>query len=257
MAELLIRARDNKTGIETKGDIIENRANNAPYGTKEGLPDFIVVKIPTVLLATADAYWKAWNIDLDYTVQNYDSVNNIYTVRVFSTSGGVSGNGNLTKVMIENVLAEWNTTVTNFGTNEVIFDFSVFNGGTSKRFWGYPVDQMTFQNISYDNATGLHRIECDYNVANYNSTSIERAIMNQGATIISHENKIITFDIEKNIILTSFKKHITDIANRRGMVRKRRFYLSNAAVNNVIAQGGVTTATWAQFLGYVKDHLDD
>lgn len=52
MAEFLVAARDLDSGYK-QGDPITAQADGHPWGAGEGLPDFWVVKVPSIDLATA------------------------------------------------------------------------------------------------------------------------------------------------------------------------------------------------------------
>jgi len=64
MAEFLIKAKDvvhtnpskNLTGCYKRGDVVEIRPDGAEYGTDEGLPNFVVIKVTGLTFEAAKKY---------------------------------------------------------------------------------------------------------------------------------------------------------------------------------------------------------
>lgn len=241
-------------GIQKKGDVIEIRASGTPFGGVE--PDvFVLVEALGVPMADYLKYNEAWRNVLDYEVVNQNVTLDGFRLRVFSTTVSIGGLGGITKDNVELFLNKWNAAVFAFAANSVTFDFGVYNALQSEAFWEVPIAGVLFNEISYDQGTGIHRIEINYSAIGNNPTYVERYVVQKGGTIISHDNKILTCDITRASVLNGFKADIKDKVEK--VVAKRRYYVTSAIVDYVIAQGGMVTATEAQIATYLKDKLDD
>jgi len=258
MAEFLIWANEDKPGFGIKrGDVVEVRANDSPYSSMERLPDFIIIKIPELLLSAIEEYQTGWNLDIDFEIVNYDAALDGYRIKAFSTNASVSGKGYLSIQQIENFLLRWNATVLLTSQNEVIFDIWIFNAIKSPVFWDERpnVDNVVFSE-SYDQGSGIHEITADYSALNLNPTYVERYVRFKADEIISHSNREIVFTITRNNVFSEFKEDIKRKL-KKVMIGKRLYYFGSGVVDTVISQGGVITATESELESYIKSKLDD
>jgi len=168
--------------------------------------------------------------------------------------------GGLTKDKVEGYLNDWGAVVFSFGPNEVVFDFSIYLLTTSNNFWTKgkldPVN-IIWNEISYNETTGIHRISADYSALTNNPSFIERRINKrlEDGVIVSHVNQVLTFEISRTSILQLFKAELKKDVRQRFKVKQKRWRLSNAAVNNIISQGGIVENDFSVVQTYLRDKL--
>ncbi len=249
MAELLI-ANSSRGKVE-KGDIWEIRANNAPVGIKEAV-EFVILKIPNQLMTDLDQYALAWNIELDYTIVNQNLGIDGHRIRV-SNAKTNSTLGSITRAQVENFLTGWGATVFSASQNEVILDCSINGILESESFWDIDITGVDFTELSYDEGTGVHLISLDYNSIGNNPSYVERFVARRVESIISHANKVIVFEAERDAVLNVFKNDINETVEKN--IKSRQYKLTSAAVDYITGQGGVVTDTYVNFLTNLIDKL--
>lgn len=263
MAEFLIMAFDkdpiNPTQYK-KGDIVEVRANGGPYGLKEGLPSFVVVKVPEIATMFAVKHFsKMWVQGFEYSVVNRNASIDGYRLRAFSEDASISGLGNLTRSMVENFLNKWGCSVFSTAPNEVIFDVLAFDAIKSQGFWEIREDKhalFQFSEDSYNEVSGIHTVRVDYSASGMNPTFIEVYCERRGATIISNESSVIVFEITASIVFAHFKR-VVQGALAGDIIHRRQYYITNAGVNSIINSGGVVTISESQFMLYVRNRFEE
>ncbi|MCP4990978.1 MAG: hypothetical protein GY928_34505 [Colwellia sp.] len=251
MAELLI-ANSSRGAVE-KGDIWEIRANDSPVGGAE-LTHYVILKIPDRLMSELDQYALSWNIELDYTIVNQNLGIDGHRIRVSNTKTN-STSGSITRAQVENFLTGWGAIVFSASQNEVIFDCSINGILESESFWEVDITGAVFTEVSYDQGTGIHRISLDYSALANNPSYAERYILRHASSIISHANKVIVFEVERDTILSVLKDGIKDKVER--LVKRKQYKLKSAAVDYITGQGGVVTDTYANFLTNLTDKLTE
>lgn len=256
MAEMLIRAVDKASGTGIKGELVALKANNDVYGLKETLPQLCKLKVPEASMRDLRSYFVGWYTKVDYTVVNQNIALDGFRIKVFSTTQGVSGDGNITRNMVESPLNKWNALVVSTAPNEVIFDFKVYDAAISEAFWHVNTSAIVFTELNYDEGAGIHTIRGDFSAIGNNPSYIESMIEEGGGIVTSHINKVITFTMDRAVVLQEFKSYVRQFVNTN-MIRKRKFYVPSVVVDAIIANGGEYTATPAQFLSYVKDKEND
>jgi hypothetical protein len=170
--------------------------------------------------------------------------------------------GQLTQEKVANYLAGWNASIFSTAQNEVVFDFSIYGLIQSQRFWGGKVDVQViiWNEVSYDQGTGVHRISANHAALGNNPSFIQqyvrdRLVMYEGeeniTPIISHDNMVIVFEITRDAALRFFKWNVKKKVKES--VKRRRWRIISTAVDNVIAQGKIVTVDWATFQTYLRD----
>ena len=255
MPQLLIMKQDR--GSHKKGDIVEVRACNTPFGGLE-VDAFVLVEIPTMPIVGWDQFNGNWKRSLDYKVVGQDLLQDGFRLQVFADKVSVSRLGKITKEDVEKFLALWKARIVSFGDNSVTFDFRIYNAITAYPFWELEparIDAISFSEISYDQISGVHRIQADCSVLLNNPTYIERYVAGKGATIISHENKVLVFEIMRATVLAAFKRDIQQKTEK--IIARRRYYIDASAVDSIVSQGGKMLVTKTQAISYIKDKLND
>ena len=250
--QLLIIKQD--TPSHSKGDIVEIRATGTPFGGLE--PDsFVLVEVPDIPMVDYEHCNGAWNTILDYEVVNQNLALDGFRLKVCSTTQSVSELGGITKDQVETYLNSWGANVLSFALNEVVFDFGIYAGVISQAFWEILISSVVCTEISYNQDTGTHRIQADYSALGNNPTYVERYVRGKQATIVSHAEKIIVFDISRSVVLAAFKQDIKEKAEK--MIKRRRYYVTHAVVDFIVSLGGVLTITETELLAYIKDKVAD
>lgn len=255
MAEYLIAAQD--VGAFKKGDIADVRANNALYGGQEGLPKFVILKVPEHLLKTHGFYRDPWTKTVDYEVLNHNTSLDAYDIRVFSVDNGSANDGGITRAEVESYLNAWNASVTSVSTNSVRFNMSIYDAATSVHFWDFEdspedIDDFDFSQFSYDIPTGEHVIDLDYYSSSKNPTPIEWYVTRVADDVISHSGTVIRMLIKRSTTLNEFKDHINGML--KGITVERfRYYFNDGVVDSIISQGGIVNSNNTEFMSYVQD----
>lgn len=249
----LIFLKEDKVN-QFKGDCIEVRASSTPFTGKE--PDhFIMIDIPSLPMTSYEHYNNAWDRIIDYEIVNQDLSLDGFRIRLFSSIVSPSGFGKITKDEVVNFIHNWGGSVFDFGDNEVIFDITISDAIESQGFWEVPIGGVVFNEINYDQGTGIHTIEIDYNSIGNNPTYIERFIANKGGVILSNNNKRITAELTRTDVRNEFENDIKQKAKQT--IAVRQYYVSSAVIDNIIGQGGTTETDISTLLGYLQDKTQD
>lgn len=238
---------------QKKGDIIELRATSTPFGGSE--PDtFVMVECPEPMDID---YGKAWNLIIDYEIISSNPSIDEYRLRLFSTLVNSLNYGVITRDQVETFINNWGGTVFSFGTNEVIFDITIFDAIKSKSFWQKDTSGIVFIETNYDQGTGVHTIEADYSALSVSPTYIETLINNNGATVTAHSDRVITFDIARSVVREAFELDIKTEVKKQNIIEQRRYYVNLGVVDFIIGQGGTYQTDFATLSGYIHDKVSD
>lgn len=261
--EALILAVDG-SGWRKQGYIIYERNSPFQWGSKEGLPNFIIVTITGDLtVAQARAYREQWQTTFAWDVQSHTSATDSYNVLVHATPINASGEGQLTWAKISNALSTMNIDFVSEDGNGVIVDYTIYEVAISQWFWGNTLVGVSFQEISYDSGTGVHRIEADYSAAGWDAQKVQQRVEANGGSVVSHAASVITFDINRTDVNQKAKEWFDQIVESK--VEERRFYVDPTYVDQVVAGtypgqvggAGFDTRTKAEFLALILDRIDE
>jgi len=238
--------------VEAKGAVVEVRHVDDGYGAAEVPPNFVRIKLSDGFLSDLEQYGGRWERNVDWQVVSHDTVLDVFELRIFSTNPGLSNVGAITLNEVSSIVLDWNGTIISNTTNEVVFDIGIFNAIKSFAFWQLAaVNAVTFNEISYDQATGTHRISADYSLTGARPKNVDELVRQKGATIVSHSGKIITFDITTSVVTAQIKTYFKDKLKK--VVLRRRFSIPIANVDTAIAAGGEITVTLAQLQANIID----
>ena len=240
--------------VLTRGDIVKVTSNNHSFGLREGEPNFVKVNITDATLADILAYRQNWKMDLQFAV--VASNINGYRLRIYSDSVN-SLKGYITQDQVETFINEWNGSIFSVAQNEVIFDIGYFNASISEEFLERSPEQLlqiNFTQLSID-ATNIE-IRADYSTTNIQSTIIELLLINRGATINSHSNRVIEYTFPKEVIVDRFKQQIKQIMDVK-TITQYRYYITEAQVDAIISAGWEVDRTLTQITTNINDKLDD
>jgi hypothetical protein len=238
-------------GAHEKGDIVEIRASGTPFGGKE--PNiFVLVKVPDVPMTAYRNYNRAWERQIGFEVVGSDASTDTHRLKLSSEL--ISGtDGIVTHEEAESFIESWGGTVFSADTNEIVFDISIYDALVSTAFWEVDVSGAVFTEVSYDQATGIHRISVDYSALGNNPTYVEGYVERLGLDIVSHENRVLVYDANRAVVRTAFQDDIKEKLKKQ--VRRRRYCVAPAVVDSIIANGGTITTDETTMLNYIQDKV--
>ena len=260
MAELLVRTLDNihpdptidRMGCFKKGDIVHVGEDGHGWGSKESLPDFVLVKVPGVSLAAAIAYRDAWKSDLQFAVVFSDQATDSYQISISNTNAGAGAIAGVTRSQVEEYLSSWGLSVVSINANEVVFNASIYDVAVSQGFWNLPVDRLVFNELAYDQSTGLHTISTDYSSVPPKYWHIPALRVSAfGGTVVSDSNQVLTWSVGRSVVRQVFQQDVKEKAEY--IWKTRRWSFSPSDVDAAVAAGGVVTQTPAQVTAKLRD----
>jgi len=227
---------------------------NAPHnfrGFKEGLPYRCAMNVidgnvndVEAMIATIfseNSLIQKWKRNIDWEVINNDLTIDGWRLRVFTTNPGFSNIAGLTREKVETFLNNWYADVISVHKNEVIFDVTIYQDGSfnpgalrSRGFWGFTTGLLTFDELAYNQGTGIHRIEVNYGALIPDKKAGE-IVKEKGGEIITNVGGVITFDISRQDVLNEFKEDIK--GKLRTIIYRRQFRIPETAVDDIISNG--------------------
>lgn len=267
MAEFLVKAQEythpdpekDRRGVHKKGDIIVVKPDGHEWGAAEGLPTFVLVKVPGLSVATVENRMESWRWNIQFAINQSNLTTDSF--RITATNGNVStsGQGGLTLSRVQDFLTLWGASVVSNTASSVTFDVSILAAATSQGFWQGSVANISFTQQSYTQATGQHVITVDFSahpsyVADSEAFTASMAVRAQatGATIVSSSAGQMVVSVDRADVRERFRADLTD---RLGVWRRHRYYFTSAQVDTVIGLGGVITRTIAQIQNDVRDRM--
>ncbi len=231
-----------------KGDILVVLANDHSYAPGD-LAGNVVVKSPSILIS--QVMDKASVLLQRFLVDAVSSnlVTDTHRLKIYTEFAVNPGAVNIPA--ITSALQEWGGK--NFAVvNQTLeFDLVVYEALTSAGFWGFNPSGVVFTETGYNQSTGTHTIQADYSATGRNTTPVEIKVDEIGVNIISHSNRVITFEGTRSQVNELLK---TFVADKGGDVQlNRRYKFSNAVINQAVANGDVVTITPAQVQSQIID----
>jgi hypothetical protein len=249
----------NTHGSYVKGHIIAVQPDGHQWGNKEGLPNFIQVRVTDALtVEQAEVYRQRWKTTFDYEVVNHNMPQDGYRIRLWVNEASASGLNSISRGQVESYLLSWNAVYKSASENEVGFDFGVYESAISRNFWGAWILSIVFDHVAYDQGTGVHTIDADYSALMVAPEKVEGLVLEviaDGGQVISHQDEVIRFEVDRQLVLQKLKKEIHDRLS--SVFEERQWYIAGTAVDNVIAQGGRVEIDKATFLSYLKNRMDE
>lgn len=265
MAEILFRAVDNthpdgnldKAASYKKGYPVD-ALPDGQSGTEIIPPDWITVHCPELSVEQVRPYLESWERRITYSIMAHNVPLDGYRVKIFndSKSFGASDIGKLSRSDAESFLAEWSATVFSVADNEVVFDVGIHNAITSAGFIRRDRTGLVFSEVTYNEATGEHRIEIDFSATAHTVDAIENALKDRGASFIitNIQTKKTEATFGRDDVFSAFKEDVEHKTNR--VECRRRYHLSEADVDTVLGMGGEITLTKAQLISKLLNKSD-
>lgn len=234
----------------------------------ETLPEFSRLIVSDATISGTSSYMTPWYLELDYQNLGYDSVNDIYTIRMFSNTPGIGGIGVITPNDIIHHLENWNLTISGFGSNEVVFIADIRDVAISRNFWNGVTNGLVITPVSFDSQNKIHTFKVSYSgfalgKSRVNARGIvEDILLGNGATI-EHESiygQLMEITIPSTTVINKFKNSMANATHK--IIFARRYYIGNGAMNSIEAymqnnNGNAMTVTKAQLQTYVNDRLEE
>ena len=143
MAEILIKAVSavhadpvkDRAGCHKKGDPIIIRPDGWSWGSKETLPDFVIIKVPGLDPATIASYMDSWRMAVSFAIITQTLPTDAFRIEITATSfNSSSGEGKITRSQVETFINSWGGSVAVVGDNSVRFDIAILNSLKSASF---------------------------------------------------------------------------------------------------------------------------
>lgn len=263
MAEILVKlasatnadSTKDRRGCYKRGDPVVVMPNGHTWGAEERPPKFIVLAVPDATEAEVQQYIEQWWRRISYTVISSTNSTDTHRLRVQATMfNATSGEGKITRAMVEGFLTSWGATVVTVADNAVTFDIVILTALRSEGFWGQAAAQLAITEQSYQSSTGRHRIRINYSaIAILTAAKAEAEVVLRGGTINAHDTvaKLITADFFRAGVRQAFED---DVRRRTEIVLvRRRLQLPEALMVEAELGGGVVTRTKAVALAAMQD----
>jgi hypothetical protein len=279
MAEFIFKRLDythadpekDRRGVHKKTDFINYKPDGwsaQPNWMASSYPkDFIVVKVPEITFAEAEAndHRKNWQDDFDYEIVATRLAQGEYDVRIFEKNAGAINQNAIAGVKatkIRDYMIAWGCSNFSLSETDASFTFSLWDAVRSPNFWGVPLiaAKVNFTLNSYSGATGIGNITATAIEGQWGELTedkigdqITRKIIEKGGTVISQVYPDFVFEIERSDILTRFR---ADVKRRMEQTYERHQYgISQIDHDAIVAAGGIVTITKAEFLGKLIDKM--
>jgi hypothetical protein len=268
--ELLVRLKDGTCPeVEAnplRGYIVVVKPDGHIWGRCEVPPEYGVATVPGLDPKAHVERERPWHMVADLSIVTADYVNDAFRMRLAATAWNTrTGEGKITeagllKAKADLFLATWNATGISFSDNAAEFDIRIADAYRSRQFWnGKDLAGFSLADVSYDQATGVHRVRITYPAT---LTTKERdefqALCAELTTFVSINTatRQVTVDIRRSTVRDRFIEEATG-AIQRIILRRRRFRLSEAACRAIEAAGGRLTIAAADLPAQILDHLTD
>lgn len=263
MAEFLIKAVDHvhpdpeidASGAYKKGDIVVVVGDGELTGSGEGPPKFVKIKVPGLARETVENYRNDWQRVLDWEVVATDGALDGARIRVFTETPGAANEYGITRAQVENWLTKWGGSVVSEAANEVRFDITIQDIYKSEGFWGADPTSLgiVITETGYVQAPGIHTATIDVSGwVNPNRVAVaQQKAAEASATVIDVSGDVLTVEFERVAVRQTFQNAVREAM--RKTVRRRRFRISAAQVDTILAAGGEITVTAGEAAAMIVD----
>ena len=250
MCEFLIKVFDNPVpdgpGRWYGAQIVTCQEDSHGWGRKEGLPDFYILRVPGLAVATANQYIEDWRHIISYNIDSSDNVTDTHTITLSSSRVSAGGVGALSLAQVDGFLARWAAVRTGNTNDSVTFTANILDAITSNGIWG-DASQFTFNETNYDSGTGEHTVEV---LTGSSPEQVQRGADRYGFTYVSGT----TFIAERSVVRGLFQDDVKQALESIGIAR-RRFRITNAGMTALQGAGGEMTVTIGQLTSNLRDML--
>ncbi len=253
MSDFLVLLNSNSGHVA--GTVAEIRATGAAMTPKE-MENYGIIRTIDSFIKDDVQYSKIWQPEIDFEIVNQVLSLDGFRLKLTVTNAS-SNSGGINATKIESFVTDWGGSVVSITPpNEIVFDISIFNALKSKNFWDVSTENVIFTETNYDQGTGIHTIELDYDALGNSPSYIENFIAEK-VTIIGHDgsNRFITFEAHRSIIKAEFER---DILKKLPKIHSKRFYFGSGVVSAILAAPNhILDSTISQVVSFIKDKKDD
>lgn len=246
-----------RRGTHKKGDICVIMPDNHPWGAKEGLPSFVIVKCPQVTVEQVQDRLAPWVADIQFEVLNSNLAIDGHRIRMTNANSGSAGEANVTLAQVQNFLDEWNAVFVSASPGEVTFDVSIASASLSTGLWNRDITTLNPVETDYVQAGGIHTFTLDLTLhprwAEIPSSVIASAqseVQGAGGTWVGEVAGLATYTIDRTTVRERFRN---DVTQKLGTFKRHRYHFTEAQVDTVIGMGGTITVSSAQLATAVRD----
>jgi hypothetical protein len=268
--ELLVRLKDGACPeVEAnplRGYIVVVKPDGHTWGRCEGPSEYGVVVVPGLDPKAHVERERPWHMAADLSIVTADYVNDAFRMQLAATAWNArTGEGKITEAGIlkykaDRFLAAWGAAGISFSDNAAEFDIRIADAYRSRQFWnGADLTGFALADMSYDQATGVHRVRITYPAT---LTTKERdefeALCRELTTFVSinTSTRQVTVDIRRSTVRDRFMEEVRENI-RHIILRRRRYRLSEASCAAIEATGGRLTIAAADLPAQILDHLTD
>jgi hypothetical protein len=269
MAEFLVKAvsatnpdpEKDRRGTHKKGDICAVMPDAHPWGAKEGLPLFVIVRCPEVTVEQVRNRIEPWVANIQFQVLQSNLPIDGHRIRMSNANAGASGAAGVTLAQVQAFLDNWNAVFVSAAPGTVTFDVSIAAAAVSPGLWNRDISVLNPTATNYVQAGGIHTFTLDLTLhprwveapASVVQT-VQSEVQSAGGVWVSEVAGLATFTIDRNTVRERFR---ADVTQKLGTFKRHRFHFTEAQVDTVIAAGGSITVTAAQLANAVRDALTE
>ena len=264
MAELLVKARSvanadpdkDRRGCYKRGDIVLAQPDGHEWGRMEGLPDFVVIRVPGLTAAAAVARCESWDEEYDVTVLQRNEALDGWRFKVVNLQRRASdGAGTPETERIRDLFERWGCTFVRRDPDGVVLDWRIVSGATSRAFLGGdPLNLgVVIAETAYDRPSGWHTYTVDWSAATFERAGlvIVRRIAALGGEVLSTVGNTAIYRLHRDPVRNAF---VQDVRGAREMYKRRRFQVPETVMLQAEAAGGVLTLSATEVAALVVDH---
>jgi len=267
MAELLIKNTSNShpdpdtdlAGSWKKGQIVGITEDGGVWRPTLFPIMFVLVKIPGVAADTLAQYLETFRRAISFSVDSTNAATDTATITASVTNRTtVRKLGALKPRHVNGFLDKFGATNISIANGNVTFDISVSGFVTAPERWPYP--GLVVTELAYRQASGEHDFKVDHSAFTVDSVArktrlIKQFLRHHNATVLSNDATSVSFTYTRAEARARIRAALKEAAEGEVVVR-RRFYLKPAAVDAIVAAGGIMTATKTQFLNNIINVAD-
>ena len=237
------------------GDVVVVVADGHEWGRLEGPPTFVVLRVPGVAVAAAEAWAASWDYEYDATVLQRNVALDGWRFKVVNLQRGVGGSATRETETLREFFELWGATFVRRDADGVVLDWRIRDGAMSRGFLS--ADPATagiaMEETAYDSASGLHTYSADWSASVIERIGLRvvRRVMTLGGEVISTVGEVATYRLHRDPVRDAF---LATVRGASAVYKRRRYTISGATVGQALAAGGTLTLTQAEFVATLTDH---
>lgn len=245
-----------------RGHIIEVYEDSKPFVNPPS-PPWLILKVSNVTKAQVAHYVEPWVRRVDYTVVARSVPQDGWRLDLKTTNPNVSGRGHITLGQAQDCLNGWNASVIGIVNDALRFDISIFGIATSPTYWNRDVSSVQFSEVSYDQATGIHRISANFDNVVFPPgvtkdrivAMITRAVAIRGGSIVSVVEKTATYDVARDAVIGDFRSAVK--LKLEDFIAQKRYRFDSTLVDQILSNGRYLEVSSAVAQSNLLDRLTE